>query len=130
MNREEIIRALQLDANFIYSCGGHDHCIHYGEGCALGYPLLSVLNGRGGSWQHLQEADRAMLKRMYSPDFHRYWRDLLRTTRFDASEGDERLPCSHQSSLCSFNHCGYLDNPAFMSDWYKRQHASVDSRVD
>ena len=129
MNREDIIRTLQLDEKLIHPCGGHDNCIHYGEGCALGYPLVSVLNGRGGSLELLQKADLAMLKRMYSPAFREYWRDRLRSRMITLPE-DEMLPCAHQSLACSFKTCGHLDSTEFMSEGYKKQYASVDPRAN
>jgi hypothetical protein len=70
-DRDKLIKKLNIDEQSIKPCASFG-CCHYGEGYAVGYPIVSVFHDSwGGSFQ---EEDADDLKMIYSPaEFKKYW---------------------------------------------------------
>ena len=73
-SKKEVIAYLGLDENHVSQCGAFE-CCHFGEGCALNYPLIAELNDFGvGSSRIIDELEqntelRRELKKFYSAEF-------------------------------------------------------------
>lgn len=112
-------------------CAGYD-CCHYGEGCALGYPI---------EWEWL-EHERARfgqknsreIRLIYGKEFRDYWNEAKGSEKiFHGSldpdpESSENLvygwgraalplPCAHKG--CSFDRCNLLKEESMMSSYYR-----------
>ena len=100
----EIRNRFQVEGRPVPRCGGNQ-CCHCGEGCALGYPLVSELNGFGFGWKTLQKIWRKPLgpavTKLYSAEFRTRWK-----ARLGFANNPYFLPCYH--SGCSFDHCRHL----------------------
>ncbi len=97
--RARLIARLGVPEANILPCDRN--CAHYGEGCALGHPLYSVLNGFGMSNVDIDSIPAATLERLrdlYSDEFRERWKQ-----RLGPRVPDGTLPCSHTG--CTFLHC-------------------------
>lgn len=104
-----ILDDLELDVNLIKPCGGYEGCCHYGEGCALGYPIYAALNGFGEpGFPPSAEEKRIELKMLYSEEFKNSWEGVLPK---DARQ-ERFLPCAHRG--CSFNDCKHISEQTTM----------------
>lgn len=133
--RKNLVEQLGIDQELVKPCGS-SACCHYGEGCALGYPLVTQLNNGWGA--SFREDDIEDIKMLYSQEFKEYWQTQLNQTEKDweyaryqyrkrlgmASYDSLRkitenqvLPCCHQG--CRASNCNYLHDSNFMSRWYR-----------
>ncbi|MDM8564981.1 hypothetical protein QUF74_04950 [Candidatus Halobeggiatoa sp. HSG11] len=110
-NKEQLIKDLGIDVNFVKPCSSN--CCHYGEGCALGYPIYAEFNGFG-SFGRIYENDVDDIKMMYSKDFYEYWRSK------NPNINKKYIPCFHIG--CSCERCNKLDDIQFMSRWMRDNH--------
>jgi hypothetical protein len=85
------------------------NCIHYGEGCLIGYPIYSPIHGIGQ--QTLEFIDPEELKLMHSKEFKEYWENTL------GKSSDYHLPCFHKN--CKPSLCNHLHDTKFMTQWYR-----------
>ena len=115
-------------------CAGNT-CCHYGEGCALGYPI---------EWEWL-ELDRDQfgqqnsreIRLIYSKEFRDYWNEvngnakkwqggLARDPELSEKLVNRRgragmpLPCAHKG--CSFDKCDLLQEESMMSSFYQKKY--------
>ncbi len=104
----EILSQFQREGRPVPRCGG-TQCCHYGEGCALGYPLVSELQGFGLGWDGLQQIWRvplgSLVREIYSYGFREFWE----TCQGQPSAPPWLLPCCHTD--CAFRSCRHLSAP-------------------
>lgn len=100
----EITTRFKSEGQPVPRCGSYE-CCHYGEGCALGYPVVSELNGFGLGWKALigiwRKPLHSCVVRLYSAEFRTHWEARLGT-----STACGVLPCCHEG--CSFSECQHL----------------------
>lgn len=104
----EILNRFQREGRPVPRCGG-SRCCHYGEGCALGYPLVSELHGFGIGWDGLQKLRRVPLGPLVSEIYGNRFREFWENCKGQPSAPPWILPCCHTG--CSFWECQHLQTP-------------------